>query len=239
MQRCKRTSRSISPFLLLALFLPLLSISAGVRADEVKTTLRKVPYPVAPEPERPRKMALESAFQRWSVKVVWDKPHGNENSFEARFVTADVIAGLANQLAKERKLTDAQAQALYDERRKKYYGANDRGAFGDKIVFLGHIELDADTYTAGQLNAPWDFALSADDGKPLTPTRVEMGDVRLQKSLKTGASFWYRAFTVTFDNLDPAAKRRAVTAGSRSLTLIVKGAAGEGRATFVFEPAAR
>ena len=225
------------PILIFAAVLP----SAGRAEDvtDVKTTVRKVPYPSAPETDRPKKIRLETAFQRWSVKVVWDKLHGNENGFEARFVTADVIAGLANQMAKEKQLTDAQAQALYEERRKKYYGDADQGAFGAKLAFLGHIELNSETYTAGQLNASWQFELLTEDGKPLAPAKVEMGDVRLQKSGPTAPASWYRVFTVTFENLDPVSKRRFATAGVHSLTLVVKGSAGEGRATYVFDPAAR
>jgi hypothetical protein len=225
------------PILIFTVFLP----SAGRAGDatDVKTTVRKVPYPAAPETERPKKIKLETAFQRWSVKVTWDKLHGNENGFEARFVTADVIAGLANQLAKEKQLTDAQAQALYEERRRKYYGDADQGAFGAKLAFLGHIELNSETYTAGQLNASWQFELLTEGGKPLAPAKVEMGDVRLQKSGPAGLASWYRAFTVTFENLDPLSKRRFATAGVPSLTLVVKGPAGEGRATYVFDPAAR
>ena len=223
-------------FLPMLLLLTLPPTEAG--AQEVKSTVRKVSYPAAPEPTRPKKIALETAFSRWSIKVTWDKLHGNENGFEARFVTADVIAGLANQLAKDKQLNDTQAQALYDERRKKYYGDSDRGAFGEKIAFLGHIELSSETYTAGQLDTPWQFALLAEDGKPLVPAKVEMGEVRLQKNGTAALPSWRRAFTVTFDNLDPATKRRVVTAGTRRLTLTVKGTIGEGRAVYAFELAA-
>ena len=217
----------------------LLTLSAaGVCADEVKTTVRKAPYPTAPESERPKKISLETAFSRWTVKVVWDKLHGVENCFEARFVTSDVIAGLTNQLVKDGQLTDSQAQTLYDDRRKKYYGSADRGAFGEKIAFLGHIELSSETYTVGQLNAPWKFELLADDGKPVVSAKVEMGEVRLQKNAAAGSSSWRRAFTVTFDNQDLLTKRRVVTAGVHALTLVVKGAVGEGRATFAFDAAA-
>ena len=239
MNRCK-TSQTQNPQLrVLPILLLLTCAPAGVRADEVKTTVRKVPYPAAPEPERPKKGSLETAFKRWSVKVTWDKMNGNENGFEARLVTADVIAGLANQLAKERQLNAAQAQTLYEERRKKYYGDLDQGAFGEKIAFLGHIELNSETYTAGQLNARWQFSLLAEDGKPLAAAKVEMGEVKLQKSGTAALTSWYRAFTVTFDNMDPMTKRRVATAGVHSLTLVLKGAAGEGRATYVFDPAAR
>ncbi len=216
----------------------LVLLPAGLRADEVKTTVRKVPYPAAPERERPKNVTLEAAFQRWSVKVTWDMSRGAESGFEARFVTADVIAGLANQLMKDGKLTDVQAQTLYDERRKKYYGDMDRGAFGDKIAFLGHIELNGDTYTAGQLNAPWQFELRADEGVPLASAQVEMGEVKLQKSVKTGLNSWYRAFTVTFNNQDPKTKQRVMTVGVHSMTLVVKGMVGEGRAIYGFDPAA-
>ncbi len=224
-----------------AFALVLLSLaSSALHAEEVKTTVRKVPFPAAPEPVRPKKIVLESAFSKWSVKVSWDKANGGENGFEARLVTADVIAGLANRLAKDQQMSEAQAQALYDERRKKYYGEKDLGAFGEKIAFLGHIELNSETYTAGQASAEWLFTLNVDEGKAFLPAKVELGDVKLLKngSGAKAAASWYRVFTVTFDNQDPVTKRRILTAASHSLSLQVKGTAGEGRVTFAFDPAA-
>jgi len=239
MQPWKTPHRQNVTRTLLSILLALALFPIGASADEVKTTVRKVPYPTAPEPERPKKITLESAYNRWSVKVVWDRVHGIENSFEARLMTSDVIAGLANQLAKTSPMSEAQAQTLYEERCKKYYGSAERGAFGEKIVFMGHIELDSETYTAGQLNSTWQFSLLADDGKPLAPAKVEMGDVRLQKSGASGPGSWYRVFTITFDNMDPMTKKRVVTAGIHNLTLAIKGVSGEGRATFAFDPSAR
>ncbi len=222
-------------------FLACLLFLSYARADEVKSAVRKVPYPAAPEPLRPKKTVLETAFSRWSVKVSWDKLHGGENGFEARLVTSEVITGLANRLAKDQQLNEPQAQTLYDERRKKYYGDSDKGAFGDKIAFLGHIELTSDAYTAAQAGGVWQFSLTVEEGKPFAPAKVELGEVKL---LKTGegaraSTSWYRVFTVTFDNLDPVSKRRILTVASHTLSLNVKGPSGEGRATFQFDASAR
>lgn len=238
MQRSKPSYLPKAYLAILSILLGGMYLSSGVYAEELKATVRKAPYPLAPEPTLPKKVSLETAFHRWSIKVVWDRQHKTEDSFEARLVTGDVIAGLVNRLAKDQRLTDAQAQSLYEDRRKKYYGDAEHGGFGDKIVFMGHIELDAEAYPAAQANAPWEFELIAEDGKPLTPLQVELGDPRLQKSGKGGASAWYRAFTVTFANQDPIKKRRVVVAGISHLTLVLKGAAGEGKATYLFDTAA-
>lgn len=137
-----------------------------LRANDVKTVAKKFPVVNSAASVLPKKLKYDAMLNRWGIGAWWSRREYAAlgrgmvrigDGFEMALATPEFLAALTNEEAKSKLLNDVEAQALYEQNLSKYSG--------DKLAFIGYIQLD----TISDIDAEWTFYLFTSDGKRLKP----------------------------------------------------------------------
>jgi hypothetical protein len=198
--------------------------------DDIRTVVKKVPFPLVPSEVRLKDVKPKD-FEQYRIEARNGFIRGDDaQSYWVMMMTPSTVACAANMVAKTKLQDASDAQKDYEYSLAASYGKVGEKGYGDKITFLVSIHLHARDWKIADVADGWTFYLYVDKDKRYKPAKVDMG----QPSY-SGPHFTNTA-TVTFNNLDPETKQPILTSDTRSISLAVAGAPWQFKAEYQFVP---